>query len=122
MAVNIRIHDVLCRRSKRLERGVELFPVARAVQDVGRISVVLSWIERGPAQCIALAVAFEDDWAMTRHSHFLNDSIVFGTADSFSDFDLLATYYSVLPASRCLILLRIVGIKLLDIQILHVWS
>src|ERR1051325_1511137 len=122
MTVNVGVDDVLRRRGKRLERGVELFPIAHAIDDVGGGVSVLRRIESGPVQRVTFAVALEDDWTMSRHGYVLRDGVKLRAADPFSHLDLFVADDCILPHRWCLILLRIVGIEFLDIKILNVWS
>jgi hypothetical protein len=122
MSIDVSVNDVLRRRSKRFERLIEFFPIARTIQSVRGIGIVPSWIESGPAQRVTLAITLENYWAMPRHGDVVGDDVVLGAADAFPDFDLFVPDHGILPTRGCLILFRIIGIELLDIEILNVWS
>src|SRR5215212_4631332 len=115
MSLHVSVDNVLRRRRKRLERGVELFPIASTVEYGGRVGAVFCGIQRGPAQRITLVIILEDDWAVTGNRHVMVDDVVVGTADSFPDLDLFATDDGILPTRRRLVTFRIAGLKLFQI-------
>ena len=73
-------------------------------------------------ECITFAVAFEDDWAMTRNGYFVRHHISFRTGESFPDLDLFTAHDCILPTERRPVSFGVFRIKLLEVKILNVWS
>ena len=63
VAVDVGVHEVLCRHSKRAERGRELGPVVRLIEPEKGADGVVLFIQRGPAECERLGLAGFGSWA-----------------------------------------------------------
>src|SRR5918996_4827505 len=83
------------------------------------VKTILSWIESGPAKCVAFSICFENDWTVTRHGHLMDYRVVL-RSKPLANFDLFLTNDGVLPALRSLIAFGIRRIELLDVEVLHV--
>src|SRR5205085_7583545 len=73
-------------------------------------------------ECITFAIAYEDDRTMTRDRHFVHHDVSFRTGESLPDFDLFTPYDCILPTRWRLVVFGVVGVKLLQVKILNVWS